>query len=275
MNESQLLEGFDMKKTLLAAALAVSCASAQAHSNQCEYSLDYNVAVENGVVTYTSKSNKVVEFNQGELKVDGKNVSLSDSQKKDAMAFQAKTQETIPKIADIAIEGAELGLKAASLVVTSLFGEDQDVHKDLIQPIEKISTRLKENIKRDSINTLAIEKSFDVEFDQEVEALVSKAMSKYSGRLIGQVLSSIFSGDQEDVKDFEFRMENLEHDIETYVSANADKLELKAEKLCDDFKLLAELDERLESVSSYPKNGLIEVGSSNGLKASSFTFNAD
>lgn len=264
-----------MKKTLLAAALAVSCASAQAHNNQCEYSLDYNVAVENGVVTYTSKSNKTVEFNQGVLKVDGKNVSLNNSQTKDAIAFQAKTQETIPKIADIAIEGAELGLKAASLVVTSLFGEDQDIHKDLIQPIEKISTRLKENIKRDSINTLAIEKSFDAEFDQEVEALVSKAMSKYSGRLIGQVLSSIFSGDQEDVKDFEFRMENLEHDIETYVSANAEKLEMKAEKLCDDFKILAELDERLESVSSYPKNGLIEVGASNGLKASSFTLNAD
>jgi flagellar capping protein FliD len=264
-----------MKKTLIAMTLAVACTGVQAHNEQCQYSLDYNISIKNGLVSYTGKNNDSVVFQDGKLKINGKSIELNAEQQRASFAFENKTKETLPKIAEVAIEGAELGLKAASIVVTSLFGDDQDVHKDLIEPIEAISTKLKANINKDNLNTLSLDKSFDAEFDQEIEQLVSKALSKYSGKIIGQVLSSLFNSDSEEVKDFEFRMENLEHDIETYVSSHAEPLEAKAEKLCDDFKALAELDSKLESIESYPTNGLIEIGDHSGVSASSFTFNSD
>jgi len=262
-----------MKKILLALMVSMTTLSVNAHDNECNFSLDYNININNDTIRFANDKNKTIVFSSDQIEINGKKLVLTAEQKEKSREFQQRTRAIVPKIAEVAIEGAEIGVKAATLAVTALFGENQDVHKDLIQPIERISDKIKANINEKMINVETLENSFDNEFEQEIESLVAKAMSKYSGKILGQIMGSIFSGDDEEIKDFEFRMENLEHDIETYVESQAEGLEHKAEKLCDDMDLLAELDKKLIEIKGYPKSGIISSDDSDGMKFTSIKFN--
>ena len=262
-----------MKKVLIGTLVTTLCLPLAAHDNQvCEYGLDYNVNISSNTIKFSNKDTNTVEFSGSSISVDGKKLELNSEQQVYSQKFQKGTRQVVPKIADIAIEGAEIGLKAATLAVTALFGEDQQVHQDLILPIENISNKIKANVNDKMLNAQTIENSFDQELEQEIEGLVAKALSKYSGKVLGQVLSSVFSGDSEEIKDFEFRMENLEHDIETYVDSQAIALEEKAETICEDIKVLYEIDQNLIAVDGYPSKGLISLGNDHSKKLSSIKF---
>ena len=264
-----------MKKTMIALLLAGVVSGVSAHSDVCDYSVDYNINIDGKQLSFDKKSGDSIVFEGDELTINGKSISLTAEQLQVSRDLQTQTRAVVPKIAYIAVEGAELGVKAATIALTGLFGDGDDVHRDLIEPIEAISTKIKANISETSLNTQELEKSFDQDFEDEIEKLVETAISKYSGRMVSQIISSIFSGDEEDVKDFEFRMENMEHDIERYVEANAKAIEEKADELCVDLKAIAELDEQLEAVDGYPKDGIIQEGSDHGFRISGLSFNRD
>jgi len=263
------------RKSILAAAILVTSLSAAAESDVCDFSIAYGIEVDQQQIKFTDKDKTTIVFSNDALTIDGKPVKLTNDQLKTSQAFQAETRQLLPKVAEIAVEGAELGVKAATLVVTSLFGGEPSVHKDLIQPIEAISEKIKANINEHMLNTDALEKSFDDEFEEEIENLIGKAMGKYSGKMVGQILDSIFSGDSEEMEDFEFRMENLERDIENYVENEAKDLELKADVLCDDFQRIAKLDKQLEGIQNFPKDGIIQQDSKNGFQVSDLNVNFD
>jgi len=262
-----------MKKIIFTVAILLASSNLAAHSNVCDYSLDYNIKITDEQIVFNKKGEREIIFFGDKLSIDGKYVSLNNDQREANRAFQQETRQILPKIAEIAVEGAEIGVKAATLVMTSFFGEDEEVHTDLIKPIESLSEKIKANINKNSLNTDQLEQSFDNEFEKEIEGLVEKAISKYSGRILSQVLGSVFSGDNEELKDFEFRMENLESDIEAYVETQAKVLESKAESLCEDFARLAEYDAKLEQVTGYPSKGIIYKGSHQGLQISGLNFN--
>ena len=264
-----------MKTILLASVVALSSMSVSADNNSCEFSLDYNVNINDTSIQFTNDKEEKIVFTADKLVVDGESLDMSSEQRKASADFQKRTRILVPRIAEVAVEGAEIGLKAATLAVTALFGEDDEVHKDLILPIEKISDKIKSNINEKMINANTLENSMEQELEQEVENLVAKAMSKYSGKILTQVLGSIFSQDDEEMKDFEFRMENLEHDIETYVDSQAKDLEKKADKICDDVKILSDLDKQLMAVKGYPEKGLILEGESEGMHISHISFNSN
>ncbi|MBV1908743.1 MAG: YggN family protein [Kangiellaceae bacterium] len=251
-----------MKKIIVAATLCFSSFTLFAHNQICEYSLDYDINISESKISFTNDSLKDIIFHKDRLVIGGKQASLNRKQLKNSLKFQRKTRELVPKIAEIALEGAGIGVKAATLAVTALFGNDLEIKEDLLQPIESISNKIKANINDKMINVNTIETSLDTELEKEIENLVAKALSKYSGKVIGQILSTLFSGDEEEIKDFEFRMENLEHDIETYVESQADELEDKAEELCQQIELLSEIDQKLIGVEGYPKSGIILANAS-------------
>ncbi len=265
-----------MKKTLLAVLVSIVSLSVSAKDNQiCEYGLDYNINISEKTVKFSGADEKTIEFADDKVYVDGKPLRLNAEQQRYSQEFEQGTREVVPKIAEIAIDGVELGLKAATLAVSSLFGDEQEVQKDLIQPIEKISDKIKANVNDQMINTKTIEHSFDHELEQEIEGLVAKALSKYSSKILGQVLNSMFNSDSEEMKDFEFRMETLEHDIETYVDTQAVELEKKAEILCADILVLSKLDQKLTEVDGYPSEGLISLGNDHRSKLSNIKLSFD
>lgn len=260
-----------MKKILIASIILLNCGSAMAESNVCNYSMDYNIDINDERVLFNKKSGESYAFKGDQLWINGDLVSLNAKQAKASENLQLSARAMVPKIAEIAIEGAELGVKATSLVLTSLFGNDPDIHRDLLDPINDITQRIKQNISATKLNTENLEKSFDEVFDQEFENMIEKAAGKYSGKFFSNVINSIFSGDSEELKDFEFRMENLGRDIEDYVEANSEKLELKANALCEDMAILDQFDTHLETVNGYPKHGILKQNSDKGFNLSSIS----
>ncbi|MGB0495260.1 MAG: DUF2884 family protein [Kangiellaceae bacterium] len=246
--------------------------------NQCDYSVDYDVKLDEKKITLTHPDKKEITFLSDELIIDGKSVDLTPSQLDASQKFQTKARKLVPEIADIAIEGAELGVKAATMVITALGGATSEEQKELIEPLNKISQKIRDNIDHKTFNSKSLSTDFDKEIEQEIEAFVGKAISQFSGKMVSQVMSSIFSGDDaksEEMKDFEFRMENLEHDIETYVEANAKELEEKADALCVDLKEMEKLDLVLESVQGYPEKGVIQPGDGHSFHINRISLNND
>ncbi len=250
--------------------LGTSCI-AQAHDSSCKFSTDFDIDINESSIVFEKEPGDKLEFKGESLFINGNEVELTDEQIKASESLQDGARKLVPKIAKIAVEGAELGIKASTLVITAMFGEDQDVHNDLIAPIEKISEKVQANINDKHMNTKELEQAFENAFDEDFEQLIETAATKYSGKIVGNVLSAIFSGDEEEIKDFEFRMENMERDIEKYVEQNAKDIEQQAEALCVDFAALEKLDQTLESISGYPENGVIQTNG-NGINVSGFSW---
>ncbi|TQV88622.1 DUF2884 family protein [Aliikangiella coralliicola] len=262
-----------MKKILLTAMILGASGIANADSNVCEFSTDFNINIDEDRVVFDKNSGDAIEFKGDKLFINGEAAKLTAKQKRASEKLQAGARAMVPKIAEIAVEGAELGIKATTIALTALVGDDQGVHSDLIQPIEAISNKIKQNISATSLNTQALEASFENAFDEEFEKLIEVAATKYAGKIAGSVLTAVFSGDQEELKDFEFRMENMERQMEEYVEANATEIEVKAEALCANVEALDKFDTVLEAVDGYPEGGLLHKGDKDGFKFSGITFN--
>ncbi len=257
-----------MKKILLGVTIIACSTVVNAHSNECNYSTDFNINIDQQSVLFKKKTGDSFEFRGEQLLINGDPVKLSNSQKQASKQFEAHARAMVPKIAVIAVEGAELGVKAATIVLGTLFGDDLAAQKDLMEPIEAMVAKIKTNIKDTQINTDTLEQSIEDAFDDEFERAIEKAATKYSGKIIGNVLSSIFSGDGEELKDLEFRLENMGQDIEKYVEENAEDLKVKAEALCEDMIAIDQFDDLLVEVKGYPKDGLIQKDKEHGFKIS-------
>ncbi len=260
------------KKALIAAAIWGATSVAYAETTACNYSTDFDIKIDEVGVKFHKDGKKSVEFQNDRLLIDGKTVTLNDAQIAATRSLQQGAREMVPKIAEVAVEGAELGIKASTMVLTALFGDDEAMHQELIAPIEALSDKIQANINKTQMNTAELEKAFESAFDEEFEQVIEKAALKYSGKIVGNILSAVFSGDDEEVKDFEFRMENMERDIEKYVEANAKGLEEKAEALCQDIAALEKFDSVLESIDGYPENGIIQKDGQ-GLNVKGLTWN--
>ena len=260
-----------MKKTLIATAILGMSTIAQADSNVCQFSTDYDINIDEKSVIFKKEGAETIEFKGETLLINGEAVRLSEQEKQASLALQSGARAMVPKIAKIAVEGAELGIKASTMVLSSLFGNDPDMHKDLIAPIEKISETIQANINETTMNTAELEKAFEDAFDEEFEQMIETAATKYSGKIVGNVLAAVFSGDEEEIKDLEFRMENLERDIEKYVESNAEELEKQADSLCLEVAALEKFDSALEKVEGYPSEGVIQADG-DGLNIKGFTW---
>lgn len=262
-----------MKKILLSAVLVACTGITSAIADECNYSTDFNIDINEQRVLFNKKTGDSFEFKGDQFLINGDPVKLNNSQAKASQQFQAHARDMVPKIAIIAVEGAEIGVKAASIVLGTLFSDDLTAQQDLMQPIEAISQKIKNNISNTQLNSETLEQSIEDAFDDEFERAIEKAASKYSGKIIGNVISSIFSGDGEELKDLEFRLENMEHDIEKYVEENAEQLKQKAEALCHDMLAIDELDNALLEIKGYPKDGLIQKDKDHGFNISKLSIN--
>ena len=263
-----------MKAIVLGLAFLLA-GNVSAETDVCNFSTDYNIEINDERLIFSQTDGDKFEFIDDQLRINGKLAELTPSQLKTSLQFQSEVRVTVANIALIAVEGAELGLKAATIALTALFGDDEQMQQDLLEPIAAVSEKIKANISATRLNTEALEKSLDQAFDDELEQVVETAVTKYSGKILGGLMRSIFSDDKEELNDLEFRMENLERDIETYVEANAQALEAKADALCADLVKLDKLDAEMEAVSGYPEGGLFRATDGGGFKISNLTLNTD
>jgi len=247
-----------MNKTILLLLSTLASPAAFAHPDQCDYSVAYNIEVTEKNLSFNHQNMASVTFYRDRLLVDGKPLILSERQMQASRDFDQLVRRMVPKVVDIAIDGAELGVKAATIVVSSLFEDDPQAFEDLVKPIAKIADKIKFNINSKNINTQSINATLDHELEQEIEKLTEKAVSKYAGKVIAQVFDSVFSSKDDASDSFSQRMDKMEKDLDQYVDTESRAIEKKAQALCGDLRQLAKLDETLESNKGFPESGLIQ-----------------
>ena len=255
-----------MYKILTTIALLMATSLVSAHNNECNFSTDYNIQVEENRLVFSRTQGDRFEFAGDRLLINDKPVALNESQRKASLVLQKNTREMVSRVSHIAVEGVELGLKAVTVVASTLFDDDRQMQQDLILPIEAFTAKIKANITPTSFNAEGLKLSLNEGFDNEFETAIETAMSKYAGKMAGNLLTKLFSGDSEELNDFEFRLENLDRQIETYVEANAKELEVKAQALCDDLVVLESIDSELESIEDYPQGGLFHQDRDDSFK---------
>ncbi len=253
-----------MKQSLLSLAFSLSLLStaSSANINTCDIEFNYDLNIDNQQVIIAKKQKELVKFStSNDLYLEGTKQSLNAEQQELVNQMADGYRAIVPLVANVAAEAAELGIKAATLTMNALFAKNPELNQEFLTKLDGISERIKVHINETTLNGSAFsEDGLDQELEQEIESLVEKAITESSRGLIASALSGIFSGDEQEMKDFELRMEMFEQDIESQIEAEAGKIEIEAEKLCNKVKSLDEIETKLQrALPDYSKYNLIRA----------------
>ena len=232
-----------------------------AEINACDYDFPYDIEIKQRNIQISDHHKEVLSINaDNQLFIRGEKQSLTHNQQQlvDEMAMGYRS--LLPSIAAIAGEAAEIGMKAATVALNALFIDDPALQSSLLKKLDGIGEKVKANVSEQHLNGHVL--SDDVlnnEFEQEIEALVTEAVEKASGKVLLKTIAQVFSGDQEEINDLEFRMEMMGEDLAMQVESEAEKLEKEAEKLCDKIAELDKVESNLQTaLPSYSAINLIK-----------------
>ncbi|TPH17203.1 DUF2884 family protein [Litorilituus lipolyticus] len=259
-------------KSIVVATLAATLTSGAvfAHDSSCNVELDTGFRIDKSTIAFLDKHDetiyKIVDNN--ELIVQGEAVELNDSQQQLVNEYSTSIRAMVPEIQSIAIEGVDLAVTGVNLAFNELLGEGNDIATELTRELtlvrEDVSTKFSEEhgftIGENGINDGEF---FGEEFEERIESVVEKAVMNSMGTLlvaVGQEM--LFSGGDTDA--FEARMENFGENIEHQMEARAEKIEEKAEALCDSALAIDMLEEKMKlSIDELSTINVISTNSNN------------
>ena len=231
-----------MKKlTTLAGALAIALASAPAtaqagdydHEHECGYNINTDFSINNQAMTFKQNSGKTIKIDSmNNLYLDGEKVSLNSTQQVLLTDYADGVRNFVPEVASLALDGVNLGVKAAGMALTMLFGEDDVDVQEVTYRIEQLADAITMRIDPYNFDSEAMEEMFDKEFEQEIETLMKQSMEQFAPKLAAKMAVAALSGDETTLNEFERRAENMESELESYVETQAADIERRAHALC-------------------------------------------
>jgi hypothetical protein len=253
------------KMTMIAGAIALAVFSSPAqagdkhgpaHKNdshhsahgQCQYNIDTDFAINNGALTFElDAGSKIVIDELNNLFVDGSQVSLNSEQQVLVASYADGVRNFVPEVANIAIEGLKIGVRASEIALTGIFGADDVVVQDIGFRISELADRIIMRIDPYNFDSRTLEQTIEREFEPEIEAVVKQAHNELTPRLMAKSFTLFASGDQSSMDDFKQRIKELAHNLETEVEAMAADLEMRAEGLCGHIENLNNIETQMAS----------------------------
>ncbi len=241
-------------KTLLVATIlaTLSSASVLAHDS-CDVELEAGFNInENSIEFFSEKSkNTLYKIDNDEtLIVDGETIDLDDEQQALVIQYSTSIKAMVPQVRTIAIEGVDLALEGVNLAFNELLGEGNDVGADLSYELSKLKDEVSSRFTLEHGFTIG-EDGLDNdellgdEFEQRIESAVEKAVMSSMGSIMMAVGQEMISSGG-DSNAFETRMENFGENIEHEMETRAEKIEIKANKLCIAAVEIDKLEEQLK-----------------------------
>ena len=231
------------------AALAVLCTplAAPAYSSfgdgECAYSIASNISIGDDRVELSDRAKHTWRLQDHRLFKDGREIALSDSERRDLDAYRAGVEKLVPVVTELALDGAALGVEATVLALNALSGEEHFVdnealHQRMDRLVAKLRTRMdgRHLYHTDSGGGLG-DAAFEKEFEQEIESVASEAARRMAGSVGSLIWQSLF-----DHKALEARSEKIEKLVEQKVDLRAKAIEKKAKPLCAELRRLDVLE---------------------------------
>ncbi|RYV02655.1 hypothetical protein SOPP22_09020 [Shewanella sp. OPT22] len=268
-----------MKLNKVATAILVTSSltagSVMAHdSDGCNVSLNYDLAVKPNMMVVSDNGSEKYRIEQSQLFVDGKKIQLDSEQVQLLNQYSDEVYAQVPEVIDLVNDAMEMASGAVSITMNSLLGDDaadkiDELMKGLEQRIAKVAYQDGSEFYLGATDS-TLDNAFDEEFEKEIEDAVKNSIGSIMISLGSQLISSEGGSFDEKIASFEQKMEKMGKDIESQVEAKAQKLEYKADAMCEDFKELAVLEAKVRDaipeISDFP----VAVTTSNGGKNISF-----
>lgn len=249
-----------IQPTLIATALTASLASPAIYAHEsCNVDLSAGFTINPTSIEFLKEeadgenSNRsLYKITDGKLLwVDGAEVTLNDSQKQLVQKYDAKIRQLVPEVKSVAIEGVDLAVDGVNLAFNGLLGEGNSVAADLTAELKLVREQVATNLTIDNGITIGVdglesEELLGEDFEHRIESAVEKAVLNSMGSILIAVGQQMMA-DNGDEQSFETRMEEFGDTLEQEMTARADKIEAKAQKLCVNIAKLDALEEQLKA----------------------------
>ncbi|MFT5451450.1 MAG: hypothetical protein ACI9N9_000934 [Enterobacterales bacterium] len=278
MNKLKFIAGA-LSLALMSTPLQAHDPAHERHNNNdkstCNFDLEYDFAIKDFEITFSNDAGSKIFINQdNQLFVNGTQQALDGSQQQLVDNYADGVRDLVPEITTIAIEGVNLGVKAASMALSTLLGDGSPKFEHFTDKVEELAAAITLKLNSSSFNTKTIEESFDDDFGKEIEVVVQEAMAEITPIIMAQMVTAAMSGDDSSISELEMRAETLEHDIKNFVEPQAEALEARAKELCSSVVALDNIESEMVA-SGLEMMDLIGRGDNHNFNINVDKFNLD
>jgi hypothetical protein len=226
-----------------ATAGAVQATDVHTHHLACSYTSHYDLQIKASGIVFTRDGGDpgAVFMHDGTLRVDGKEMAVSDADAARLREYEHELRDLLPAVAGIARDGVNIGYSALSTVVatladngderTRLLRELRDRHNDALRHIDGTVGQGRWEA-GDETNL----------FGDELQ----KTVSDLVGNVTGDIVKDALSGDSNRLASLQARTDALDASIDKAVDAPAEKLGQRAEALCPHLSHLQQLQQQFQ-----------------------------
>ncbi|NVJ50340.1 MAG: DUF2884 family protein [Gammaproteobacteria bacterium] len=238
-----------MKYLVLSMGIACSTmATAGIKVDDCNLDIPYDISINQKEVSIRDKTNTIMRVDADDrLFINQTAVDLSPKQQQLVKEMGREYRAMVPTIGNIASDAVGVALKAVTMTMGAVLVDDMAFQQDVNARLDKVSEKIKSKFNASFYNGQAInDGAIDDLIDEDLDAIISDIVEKSSGRIVAKALGQIFSGDEEEIKDLEFKMEMFEQDLEAELASQAEKIEQEAKKFCVHLKRIDKVETQLQ-----------------------------
>lgn len=227
---------------LLALALATPATAAVRvhHVDGCGVESRYDLALEADRLAFTRRdaAPQRIELERGHLRVDGRELAVSEADRRRLAEVEAGLRALAPQMRAIAGDAVDIAYTAIGEVARAFAGE----HSTLADTLDRRHVDA-----RARIDAVFASRPFDDKaINAVVDAAVEEAMPALASDVAAVAVKALLSGDERLQRDLERRTANLDAQIEARVETQVRQIEARAEALCPQFAQLARLQDSLD-----------------------------
>ncbi|MBU2894028.1 YggN family protein [Colwellia sp. D2M02] len=248
-----------MSKTLFITS-ALYLLSHNAFAQECAINFNYGVIIDPNHIRIVEQSKTQVQINnEHQLFIQGRELALSSEQQQLLAQFSAGIRQQLPEMVSIAIEGVDIGLKAANEVIGGLTGENSSSQQKVQAKFDELKWRIRARFNQSANNYYIAPQDFNDfdemfagEFEQEIEEIISNSIGTIL-KAVGQSLLAEGSHDEtgngeQRIATFDQRLTGIEQGLQLEVTQRAKALDEKASLFCLQLTALDQIEHDLHKV---------------------------
>ncbi|MCL1147906.1 YggN family protein [Shewanella sp. 10N.261.52.F9] len=258
----KLLTSVGITAVLLSASSLQTVAAHSEHdvNNECEVMLNYDITVEPKKLVVSETGDEKYRIEMDKLFVNGKQVALSSQQQALVEQYSHEVSSQVPEVITLVNDAVSIASTAVSLALTPLLGDSAGAQIDemmagLEERIEEVAYQQGDTFYLGATES-SLEDAFGEEFEQEMEQLVQNSLGSMMMSLGAQMMSGDGDSFEQKMQSFSVKMDSIGEEIELQIEQQADDIEARSEKLCQNFKSLVVLEKQLRTaipeLASYP-----------------------
>ncbi|NKF50037.1 YggN family protein [Shewanella sp. WXL01] len=250
MTNQHLLKAAAVTGLVLSTTFAMPAQAKISFSDdECNVALNYDITVEPKRLQVSDQGKEQYRIEMGELYVNGKQVELDAKQQALVNQYSDAVSKQVPEVIDLVGDVVVLATQAVSMALTPILGDAAGSQIDELMVgiqdrVDELAYQQGDRFFLGATET-TMENAFNEEFEKEIEEVMTNSIGTMMMALGGQIMSSEGGSFEEKMEAFGRKMENIGDDIEMQIAEQSKDIEHRAEKVCENFQSVVELEQQL------------------------------